>query len=147
VPEEVPAWMSQLPRGLQQRFSSLGKYVEEAVKARVEREPGMALSSQQLALLKVAVIATRMSLFMQEATKLGERAVSILGDFGADGFSVGSATFRRGSADLLRGAQLAAGLAELVPTGLGTVQRASTESLSETVRRMHEEVRRASSLG
>lgn len=139
--------LALLPRSLQIRFQSLGAYVDQALDEKAPREEQIPkLSPEEIATIKLVVVARRLESFLVSTSRAGESAVETFSSLGMTGFTVGSRRFAADSPDLRLGYELAEGLREVLGENLMRLE-GRPRSLAREVRQLAREVLRGRPLG
>jgi hypothetical protein len=111
MPSETPSIseiIGQLPRKMQVRFESLGRFVNgiiEEEKAKLDRN--IVLTKEDVQIIQLAVFIYSLDNFFRFGTYAARNASASFEQFNLSGFTVGSSVFTRDNINTMRGEELA----------------------------------------
>jgi hypothetical protein len=140
--------VNQLPLKLQQRFDSLGGYVQGIIEEEAERlDRDIILTPEDRQVIQLAVFVYSLDTFLRAGTRAAREASVTFERLGLSGFQVGSTHFTSDNLNTQRGELLAAELGQTVSqTSLGRYIR-NARSMKDLVTWLMRDMRNEQSLG
>lgn len=136
MPENSSPTYSQLirrlPYRLQRRFESFGNYVDGILS---EKEPkgGWNLSEEDIDGIKLIALIFALKAFLYQGTIIARQAITVFGNLGAEGFTVGNTNFTDQSEDTYRGEKLSKELNKLLAETTQLNQLLEDKSISSII--------------